>query len=140
VLVAFSNQPSAISLILITDCFFIFALSFCLLIFEFCSTSPNRTAPYSHSPPNFVVRPFRVVHEAKASHYIVLLGTGSAIPKVNFLSLRGVAEANQAPQSQFKNVVAQFIGQLCLMNQATTKFGGEGLAMTCREGTLDSLL
>jgi len=28
-------------------------------------------------------------------------------------------------QSQFKNVVAQFIGQLCLMNQATTKCGGE---------------
>jgi hypothetical protein len=24
-----------------------------------------------------------------------------------------------------KNVVAQFIGQLCLMNQATTKSGGE---------------
>ena len=24
----------------------------------------------------------------------------------------------------FKNVVAQFIGQLCLMNQATTKSGG----------------
>jgi hypothetical protein len=28
-------------------------------------------------------------------------------------------------QSRFKNVVAQFIGQLCLMNQATTKVGGE---------------
>jgi len=28
-------------------------------------------------------------------------------------------------QSPFKNVVAQFIGQLCLMNQATTKSGGE---------------
>ena len=25
----------------------------------------------------------------------------------------------------FKNVVAQFIGQMRLMNQATTKFGGE---------------
>jgi hypothetical protein len=26
--------------------------------------------------------------------------------------------------SSLKNVVAQFIGQLCLMNQATTKSGG----------------
>jgi hypothetical protein len=31
---------------------------------------------------------------------------------------------------EVKNVVAQFIGQLCLMNQAATKSGGEGLAMT----------
>jgi len=28
-------------------------------------------------------------------------------------------------EAWFKNVVAQFIGQLCLMNQATTKCGGE---------------
>ena len=28
-------------------------------------------------------------------------------------------------QSQFDNVVAQLIGRLCLMNQATTKSGGE---------------
>ena len=27
----------------------------------------------------------------------------------------------------FKNVVAQFIGRLCLVSQAATKFGGEGL-------------
>jgi hypothetical protein len=31
----------------------------------------------------------------------------------------------KAPQCPFENVVAQFIGQLCLMNQATTKSRGE---------------
>jgi len=56
--------------------------------------------------PPFVVRPFRVVqHEAKASHYIL--------------------EHFCHCEAWFKNVVAQFIGQLCLMNQATTKSGGE---------------
>jgi len=38
------------------------------------------------------------------------------------LSLRGTKCRSNL---QFKNVVAQFIGQLCLMNQATTKSGGE---------------
>jgi len=46
-----------------------------------------------------------------------------------FLSLQGAAATKQTP---FKNVVAQFIGQLCLMNQATTKSGGEAT----RTGTL----
>jgi len=40
------------------------------------------------------------------------------------LAIRGViARSFATKQSQFKNVVAQFIGQLCLMNQATTKSG-----------------
>jgi len=32
---------------------------------------------------------------------------------------------NKLRNPQVKNVVAQFIGQLCLMNQATTKCGGQ---------------
>jgi len=43
--------------------------------------------------------------------------------------LRALAQCNDTPvchcEAQFKNVVAQFIGQLCLMNQATTKSGGD---------------
>jgi len=37
---------------------------------------------------------------------------------------------NKLRNPQVKNVVAQFIGQLCLMNQATTKCGGEA---TCTD-------
>jgi len=53
VLAAFRNQPSAISLILITDCFFIFALSFCLLIFEFCFAGMSNP-PYGGVEPPFL--------------------------------------------------------------------------------------
>jgi len=54
----------------------------------------------------FVVRPFRVVHEAKASHYISKLS--SIILHFDFCVLTFLLVA--------------FSYQLCLMNQATTKF------------------
>ena len=42
--------------------------------------------------------------------------------------------SEQAPQCPFENVVAQFIGQLCLMNQATTKFEGKAACTATLQG------
>ena len=83
-----------------------------------------------HIPP-FVVRPFRVVRTRLKPrttflnfglYFCILIFEFCFSGMLNPLTppfLKGELEG-------FLNVVAQFIGRLCLMNQATTKSGGEG--------------